>query len=110
MCNADHLKYLTQDYNDSHMKARKFYKQAFIEFRKVDHLKGMQLSKKKIYELMATDMTNTESDMEKAENQMNLYDKKYKDYCQKQGIENSCHIPREQFGDDISLMVEITTR
>ena len=41
---------------------------------------------------------------------MNIYDKKYTDYCTKQGIENSCHIPREQFGDEISLMVEITTR
>ena len=41
---------------------------------------------------------------------MNLHNKKYKEYCTKQGIENSCHIPREQFGDEISLMVEITTR
>ena len=41
MCSSDHLKYLTQDYNDSHMKALQYYKHAFKEFKKVEHLKGM---------------------------------------------------------------------
>ena len=67
----------------------------------------MQLCKKNIYRLMVTNFSDNPRDLEKAEYQMNLHEKKLQKYVDREGMENSCHIHRDEFGEDISLISEI---
>ena len=65
------------------------------------------MSKKHDYELLPGEMQDELREMHRKG--VSECSKRYFDYCETQGIENSCHIPREH-GPDISIMTEIVQK
>ena len=64
----------------------------------------MYMSKKHELELLPKEMHKDH--VATYEQKVSECSKRYFDYCDNEGIENSCHIPREH-GPDISIMTEI---
>ena len=96
---------LVDNVKESKLKARTFFRRAHSSFAEVGHLMGMWMSKTYEAELM----TDTEKDLnesESARNKAKACELEFQKYCVEEGIESSCHIPREQ-GPDISIMTEI---
>lgn len=54
-CMIEYQKHLVDDVRSSYAKASHLYNKAFKSFDRVEHLKGKQLCKKKIYELLPED-------------------------------------------------------
>ena len=66
---------------------------------------GMWMSKAYEAELM-TDAVNDLNEIETTRKKAKVCEQEFQRYCAEEGIERSCHIPREQ-GPDISIMTEI---
>ena len=103
--NEDYTEYMLGNSDLCKEKAMDYYQDAFIYFRKVNHVVGKYLSKhgrrRNIDEYSS--INSVVNELKSEENDQFV---KMQDYGKEFGFEQSCFIAREH-GDGISLMAEI---